>query len=127
MSQQRVLVLVSAVIVSAASIASAGQAGRVPRSAFPGVASLDRIDRLEGVARRVPGVVSVESWGAAGAFRLRPDGSEGKRFGIQAPPELRFDIFYAVSNNRLCWVDIEHAREVLGYVPRDRAEERLGD
>jgi len=46
---------------------------------------------------------------------------------VNASDDLRFDIFYAVSNNRLCWVDIEHAREVLGYIPQDRAEERLGD
>jgi len=44
---------------------------------------------------------------------------------IQAPDDLRFDVFYAVSNNRLCWVDIEHARQVLGYVPQDRAEDKL--
>ena len=44
---------------------------------------------------------------------------------IQAPEDLRFDVFYGVSNNRLCWVDIEHARQVLGYIPQDSAEERL--
>jgi hypothetical protein len=44
---------------------------------------------------------------------------------LQAPEKLRFDVFYAVSNNQLCWVDIEHAREVLGYIPQDSAEERL--
>jgi NAD+ dependent glucose-6-phosphate dehydrogenase len=43
---------------------------------------------------------------------------------VQAPPELRFDVFYAVSNNDLCWVDIEHAREVLGYIPQDSAADR---
>ena len=42
---------------------------------------------------------------------------------IDAPDDLRFDIFYAVSNNRYRWVDIEHAREVVGYVPQDRAED----
>jgi NAD+ dependent glucose-6-phosphate dehydrogenase len=44
---------------------------------------------------------------------------------IRAPGDLRFDIFYVVSNNRFCWVDIEHARQVLGYIPRDSAEERM--
>lgn len=42
---------------------------------------------------------------------------------IQAPPGLRFDIFYGVSDNRYRWVDVAHARDVLGYVPQDRAED----
>jgi NAD+ dependent glucose-6-phosphate dehydrogenase len=44
---------------------------------------------------------------------------------IEAPADLRFDIFYGVSNNRWRWVDIEHARNVLGYIPADSAEEKL--
>ena len=44
---------------------------------------------------------------------------------IHAPDDLRFDTFYGVSNNRWRWVDIEHAREVLGYIPQDSSEERL--
>lgn len=45
---------------------------------------------------------------------------------IEAPADLRFDIFYGVSNNRWRWVDIDHPREVLGYIPADSAEDRLG-
>lgn len=44
---------------------------------------------------------------------------------VQAPEDLRFDIFYGVSNNRYRWVDIDHPREVLGWVPQDSAEDRL--
>lgn len=44
---------------------------------------------------------------------------------MNAPEDLRFDIFYGVSNNRWRWVDIEHARSVLGYIPKDSAEEKL--
>jgi nucleoside-diphosphate-sugar epimerase len=44
---------------------------------------------------------------------------------IQAPDELRYDVFYATSDNTYKWVDIEHAREVLGYAPQDNADERL--
>ena len=36
-----------------------------------------------------------------------------------------YDICYAVSDNRYRWVDMEHTREVLGYVPQDRAEESI--
>jgi hypothetical protein len=39
---------------------------------------------------------------------------------IDAPADVGcFDVVYAVSDNRHRWVDIEHAREAEGYVPRD--------
>lgn len=44
---------------------------------------------------------------------------------INAPESLRFDIFFGQSNNRYNLVDIQHAREVLGYAPQDQAEEHL--
>ena len=43
--------------------------------------------------------------------------------GIAAPPTLRFDVFFAVSDNRWGYRDLEHARAVLGFEPRDRAED----
>ena len=46
---------------------------------------------------------------------------------IQAPPDLQFDIFYALSNNAYRWADIEHAKGVLGYDPQDSAEARMRD
>ena len=42
---------------------------------------------------------------------------------IDAPNNLKYDIFYATSNNRWGYRDLEHAREVLGYVPQDSAED----
>ena len=47
------------------------------------------------------------------------------RRAIEAPEDLKFDIFYGVSNNKHRWVDIDHAREVLGYIPNDSAEQVL--
>ena len=44
---------------------------------------------------------------------------------IDAPAELKFDIFYGLSECQYRWADIDHAREVLSYVPQDRAEDRL--
>jgi NAD+ dependent glucose-6-phosphate dehydrogenase len=44
---------------------------------------------------------------------------------IQAPDILRHGVFYGVSDNRWRWVDIEHARQVLGYKPQDRSEDRF--
>ncbi len=34
-----------------------------------------------------------------------------------------FGVFYSVSDNERRWFDIEHARDVLGYEPRDSADE----
>jgi nucleoside-diphosphate-sugar epimerase len=42
---------------------------------------------------------------------------------IDAPPELRYDIFYTGSDNLWGVRDISHARKVLGYSPKDRAED----
>ena len=41
---------------------------------------------------------------------------------IVAPPSVHFDTFYVVSENRWGYRDIEHARQVVGYVPEERAE-----
>jgi nucleoside-diphosphate-sugar epimerase len=38
---------------------------------------------------------------------------------LRAPAELRFDIFFAQSDNCYNLVDIQHARDVLGYAPQD--------
>ena len=46
---------------------------------------------------------------------------------LNAPDSLRFDVFFGQSDNRYNLVDIQHARDVLGYAPQDRAEDRLAD
>lgn len=42
---------------------------------------------------------------------------------IAAPDNVRFDIFYVVSNNKWSYRDLEHARGVVGFEPQDRAED----
>ena len=42
---------------------------------------------------------------------------------IAAAPAVKFDVFYAVSDNRWGYRDLEHARAVLGFTPLDRAED----
>jgi nucleoside-diphosphate-sugar epimerase len=44
------------------------------------------------------------------------------RLCIDARPSLAYDVFYATSNNRWGYRDLEHAKEVLGYQPRDSAD-----
>jgi nucleoside-diphosphate-sugar epimerase len=41
---------------------------------------------------------------------------------IEAPDSLKYDVFDAVSDNRWAWRSTQHAREVLGYEPRDSAD-----
>jgi uronate dehydrogenase len=41
---------------------------------------------------------------------------------VNAPSSLTFDIFYASSNNKWSYRDMEHAREVLGFIPQDSAD-----
>jgi nucleoside-diphosphate-sugar epimerase len=42
---------------------------------------------------------------------------------IDADEEVRFDIFYGMSDNKRRWVDIEYAQQRVGYVSQDRAED----
>lgn len=42
---------------------------------------------------------------------------------LAAPHALRFDVFFAVSDNRWSYRDIAHARQVVGFAPEDRAED----
>ena len=42
---------------------------------------------------------------------------------IDADASLKFDIFWGMSDNDWRWVDIEHARKVLGFELQDRAED----
>lgn len=46
---------------------------------------------------------------------------------INAPEDLRFGVFFVVSDNKWSYRDISHAREVLGYVPIDSAENHRSD
>ena len=44
---------------------------------------------------------------------------------MNAPEDIRYDVYYGMSDNVDRWVDIESAREMIGYVARDRAEDRI--
>ena len=41
---------------------------------------------------------------------------------IDASYDVQYDIFFATSNNKWGYRDLEHPRQVLGYVPQDSAE-----
>ena len=42
---------------------------------------------------------------------------------VEAPGDLKFDIFYGVSNNKWSYRDMAHVKDVLGFVPQDSAED----
>ncbi len=41
---------------------------------------------------------------------------------IDAPETLRYDVFFANSDNKWGYFDIDHARRQVGYAPEDNAE-----
>lgn len=41
--------------------------------------------------------------------------------------DVTFNIFYGISENPNSWFDIDHAREQIGYAPRDSAEDSRWD
>ena len=42
---------------------------------------------------------------------------------IDAPDSVKYDIFFAVSNNRWNYRDLSHPKEVIGYEPQDSADD----
>ena len=46
---------------------------------------------------------------------------------IEAPDELRYEIFFGISNNRWRFRDYSHSTELLGHVPQDAAEDLLDE
>jgi nucleoside-diphosphate-sugar epimerase len=41
---------------------------------------------------------------------------------IDAPDDLKYDIFFAISDNKWGYRDLEHPREVIGFVPQDSVD-----
>ena len=41
---------------------------------------------------------------------------------VDAPDSLRFDIFFAMSNNKYNYRDITHARDIVGFEPQDNPD-----
>ena len=46
-------------------------------------------------------------------------------YGLIATEKPVFEICYGVSDNRHRWVDIDHSREVLGFIPQDSHEDKF--
>ncbi|MCJ8332140.1 MAG: NAD(P)-dependent oxidoreductase [Lentisphaeria bacterium] len=46
---------------------------------------------------------------------------------VEAPDDLKYDLFFGISNSDYPIVDLSHEKEVLGYVPKSKAEDHYSD
>ena len=51
------------------------------------------------------------------------DIAEAIALSVEAPLELKYDVFFVNSRNRWGYRDLSHAEEAVGFVPRDAAED----
>ena len=54
------------------------------------------------------------------------DAARGIALAIDAPESVRYDVLFVTSENRWGYRDLSRTREILGYVPQDRAEDHRG-
>ena len=47
------------------------------------------------------------------------------RLSIEAKKSINYEVFFAVSENKWNYRDISHAKEVLGYIPKDSADNKF--
>jgi len=86
-----------------------------------------RIDLLENVALSVPGVTAVESLGSANAYRLRPDGSEGKMFTINGALPRSQMIQPQIVKGRWLLPEDKNALVVTTFLAQDEPDVTVGD
>jgi putative ABC transport system permease protein len=86
-----------------------------------------RTDVIEEIARQVPGVVKVESWGYVSARRLRPDESESESLTLFAPPAQTAMVQPEIIAGRWLLPDDENAIVVSLDTLRAEPDLKLGD
>jgi putative ABC transport system permease protein len=91
---------------------------------FDGAHDAQSIERR---AMDVPGVVEAESWGGGNARRIRPDGSEGSSFELNAPPAETRLLQPVILEGRWLRPDDEHAIVLDTDVLKNEPDIRVGD
>lgn len=86
-----------------------------------------RTDVIEEIARGVPGVVSVESWGYVSARRVRADESESEALTLFAPPAQTKMVQPEIVAGRWLLLDDENAIVVSLDTLRAEPDLKLGD
>jgi len=82
---------------------------------------------IERKAMDVPGVVAAESWGGGNARRIRPDGSEGSSFELNAPPAGTSLLQPIILEGRWLRPDDKRAIVLDSDVLRNEPDIRVGD
>ena len=80
---------------------------------------------LSVICLRIGWVLSDDSMRSRILYCSQRDIVQLVRCCIDAPLSLRYDIFFGQSDNQYNLVDIQHAKDVLGYAPQDRAEDHI--
>jgi putative ABC transport system permease protein len=91
---------------------------------FEGAHSADTIERI---ALSVPGVAAAESWGGSNARRVRPDGSEGSSFELDAPPAETSLVQPTILEGRWLRPGDKHAIVLDTDVLKNEPDIRVGD
>jgi putative ABC transport system permease protein len=86
-----------------------------------------RLSRLEPLAASVPGVKSVEGWGAGLGYRVRPDGSAGEDVYLQAPPAGSAMVNPILEQGRWLTRDDENALAVSANLLAAEPDLKVGD
>jgi NAD+ dependent glucose-6-phosphate dehydrogenase len=67
-----------------------------------------------------------DHWGQA-IFVSHNDAADLIVRSIEASDDLRYDIFFGISNNRWRFRDFSHSTDLLGHVPQDAAEDFIDE
>ncbi|MCI0476163.1 MAG: ABC transporter permease [Anaerolineales bacterium] len=86
-----------------------------------------RTDVIEEIAKQMPGVVNVESWGYTSARRLRPDDSESESLTLFAPPAQTAMVQPEIIEGRWLVPGDENAIVVSTDTTRAEKDLKLGD
>ncbi len=70
-----------------------------------------------------PGDVDAPMGRSFSIWTSQRDAAQLVRKCLEAPDSVKFDIFYSGSDNKWGVRDISRARDIVGYVPADRAED----
>jgi putative ABC transport system permease protein len=84
------------------------------------------VSQVEEAALQTPGVSTVESWGAAGTYRKRPDGSESESINIMAPPATSEILQPTLLQGRWLLAEDENALVVNAEFLKKEPDTRVG-
>ncbi len=85
------------------------------------------VSQVEEAVLQAPGVSTVESWGAASAYRKRPDGSESESIYVMAPPARSEILQPTLLQGRWLLAEDENALVVNAEFLKKEPDTRVGE